>query len=279
MGWGRFKTFIREYLTFQVLNRLQDDLYTKLNYLNDNKIATSLLAASAAPGKIVKVNSDGVMVTDIDGNATTASNGVPTGMIAYWPVESVPDGWLECNGKAVSRDTYSDLYDAIGDKYGAGDGSTTFNLPELRGEFIRVWSNGRTDEVDGEDVEIDDDRELGSSQDDAFQGHTHSVLASVADAGNVYPLTNGLGMGGRGQSTKYFSGGGQIGEPTTDDTNGTPRTASETRPRNVALMACIYSGKSSTGITSRESTAVVTTSFTIKENSDGDLVCQIKEAN
>jgi microcystin-dependent protein len=283
MGWGRFKTFIREYLTYQVMNRLQDDLYTKLNYLNDNKIASSLLAASAAPGKIVKVNSDGLMVTDIDGNAATASNGVPTGMIAYWPASGIPDGWLECNGATVSRDAYSELYAVIGDKYGKGDGSTTFNLPELRGEFLRVWSHGRTETVDGETVEIDDDRELGSAQSDEFKHHQHLFVTSPrwANEGGYTEVSTFQSTrnttSGDGPQGHYRTKDDVYDEDWDDDYGGSG--GDETRPRNMALMACIYSGKCSFGITSRQSTALITASFTISENSEGDLVCQVKEAS
>lgn len=55
---------------------------------------------------------------------------VPVGTVAY--AHEVPTGWLQCNGAAVSRTTYARLFKKIGTKYGAGDGSTTFNLPDLQ---------------------------------------------------------------------------------------------------------------------------------------------------
>lgn len=58
----------------------------------------------------------------------------PTGMIAY--SHEVPDGWLQCNGAAVSRTTYAALFAVIGTKYGSGDGRTTFNLPNIHRRFI-----------------------------------------------------------------------------------------------------------------------------------------------
>ena len=58
----------------------------------------------------------------------------PTGMIAY--SHEVPDGWLQCNGAAVSRTTYAALFAVIGTKYGSGNGSTTFNLPNIHHRFI-----------------------------------------------------------------------------------------------------------------------------------------------
>ena len=59
---------------------------------------------------------------------------VPTGMISAF--HTVPDGWLQCNGAAVSRTTYAALFAVIGTKYGSGNGSTTFNLPNLHHKFI-----------------------------------------------------------------------------------------------------------------------------------------------
>ena len=64
---------------------------------------------------------------------------LPTGTFCHF--HSVPDGWLECNGAAVSRATYADLFKVIGTKYGAGDGSTTFNLPDMNGRVLQATTN------------------------------------------------------------------------------------------------------------------------------------------
>lgn len=58
------------------------------------------------------------------------------GSIKAWAGAAVPAGWLDCNGAAVSRSTYAALFAEIGTAYGAGDGSTTFNLPDFRGRSI-----------------------------------------------------------------------------------------------------------------------------------------------
>ena len=78
---------------------------------------------------------------------------------------TAPDGWLLCDGKAVSRSVYARLFQAIGTIYGKGDGSTTFNLPDMRGLFVR-----------GHDPEGKNDlkREFGSYQGDQIQSHSHS---------------------------------------------------------------------------------------------------------
>lgn len=62
---------------------------------------------------------------------------IPAGVEVSFPGTTAPDGWLFCRGQAVSRTTYADLFAAIGTAHGSGDGSTTFNLPDRRGMFLR----------------------------------------------------------------------------------------------------------------------------------------------
>ena len=78
---------------------------------------------------------------------------VPSGTVFHFAGQTAPAGWLKANGAAVSRTAYAALFAAIGTTYGAGDGRSTFNLPDLRGEFIRGWDDGRG---------IDRGRALGS---------------------------------------------------------------------------------------------------------------------
>ena len=68
---------------------------------------------------------------DFDGANLTGIQGVNTGIIVPWSDSSIPSGFLECDGSNVSRTTYADLFGVIGTTYGAGDGSTTFGLPDL----------------------------------------------------------------------------------------------------------------------------------------------------
>lgn len=65
------------------------------------------------------------------------------GMIAPFAMTAVPSDWLFCDGSAVSRSTYADLYGVIGTTWGTGDGNTTFNTPDFRGEVMRGWDDGR----------------------------------------------------------------------------------------------------------------------------------------
>jgi microcystin-dependent protein len=69
---------------------------------------------------------------DFDGANLTGIEGIPTATIVPWSDSSVPSGFLECDGAAVSRTTYADLFAIVGTTYGAGDGSSTFNVPDLQ---------------------------------------------------------------------------------------------------------------------------------------------------
>ena len=71
----------------------------------------------------------------------SASSGIPAGILAPFAGSTAPDGWLLCDGSAVSRATYSSLFGVIATTYGAGDGSTTFTLPDLRGRMALGLDN------------------------------------------------------------------------------------------------------------------------------------------
>ncbi|TCJ96126.1 tail collar domain [Volucribacter psittacicida] len=135
-----------------------------------------------------------------------------TGAVCAFAMTTPPAGWLRCNGAAVSRTTYADLFQAIGTTFGAGNGSTTFNLPDLRGEFVRGFDDGRG---------VDSSRGFGSWQNDEIKEHKHQLKINGVAAGNVGPWEGALHTGsGKEYSTENFGG-------------------NETRPRNVALLYCI----------------------------------------
>ena len=81
---------------------------------------------------------------DFDGANLTGIEGIPTATIVPWSDSSVPSGFLECNGSAVSRSTYADLFAIVGTTYGAGDGSSTFNVPDLQDNVPVGKSNNKS---------------------------------------------------------------------------------------------------------------------------------------
>ncbi|MDC6179036.1 phage tail protein [Ralstonia solanacearum] len=159
-----------------------------------------------------------------------------TGSVAMFACKTPPAGWLKCNGAAVSRTTYERLFKLIGTTFGAGDGAATFNLPELRAEFPRGWDDGRG---------VDSGRAFGSSQAQALSSHQHKTAVGF-DGSNLFGW-------GDGSATPIFGSEVQagvlrvVGAVTQSGgaarigyTDVTPMGVSgETRPRNVALLACI----------------------------------------
>lgn len=142
------------------------------------------------------------------------------GEIKSWPLPSIPSGFLECDGSAISRATYADLFAELGTAYGIGDGSTTFNIPDYRGEFLRGLDNGagndpdagsRTDRGDGTTGD-----NVGTKQADVFESHDHT---------GAFTGTNLVGGGGSDPGT-------------TATTTGTAG-GNETRPRNVNIIFMI----------------------------------------
>lgn len=153
--------------------------------------------------------------------------GVPTGSISAFGGTTVPSGWLECNGAAVSRTTYAALFAVVGTAHGAGDGSTTFNVPDLRGEFVRGWDHGRG---------VDLSRTLGSSQSGQNAAHTHTGTTGATSTPQIpaspVPVATDPTFG-----LNYYgvtSGVTHTHTFTTDSSGGT-----ESRPRNVAMMYII----------------------------------------
>lgn len=120
-----------------------------------------------------------------------SKDSVPTGAIFSFPVEIPPTGYLICDGSAVSRATYADLFALIGTTYGAGDGSTTFNLPDYRGKFLRGYDNGAGNDPDastrldrGDGITGDN---IGTTQNDAISSHLHeNVPPSVTSNTSGY---------------------------------------------------------------------------------------------
>ena len=180
---------------------------------------------------------------------------IPAGAIQYFSQSSAPAGWLKANGAAVSRKDYANLFAAIGTMYGTGDGNTTFNLPDFRGEFFRCWDDGRG---------LDKGRSLGSWQDSENKSHQHTGNTSPSGSHQHTGTTDWNGEhthpvgktgGGNGsQAAKSFADtGGEIaaaGNHAHSFTTGWSGEhthsfwtewvgGAESRPRNVALLVCI----------------------------------------
>ena len=219
---------------------------------NSNFVAVRAPDNAASDITLTLPSSDGnandVLQSDGSGNLSFAAlpQAVPTGSVHMMATTTAPSGYLKCNGAAVSRTTYADLFTIIGTTHGAGDGSSTFNVPDLRGEFVRGWDDSRG---------VDSGRSFGSSQSDANKQHNHTLTDpghnhGITDPGHIHQVQYSNSDSGDGVIEE--SGTGLSGqEPTLSATTGiTINNAttgislansggSEARPRNVAMMYVI----------------------------------------
>ena len=198
-------------------------------------------------------------------------NVIPAGTTLTFAQGTAPAGWLKANGSAISRTAYADLFAAIGTQFGVGDGSTTFNVPDMRGVVARGLDEGRG---------LDASRVLGSYQADQFQTHTHTASSGTVSADHSHGFNVNTGGGGAhthsietrasgstngavsgsngtqyGTSSSVYSVSagdhihnvaGNTGGISANHTHGitvaapnTGSTGAETRVKNVALLYCI----------------------------------------
>nr|WP_239375313.1 phage tail protein [Snodgrassella gandavensis] len=147
----------------------------------------------------------------------------------YFARDWAPTGWLKANGATVSRTAYAGLFAVLGTYYGAGDGSTTFNLPDLRGEFIRSYDDRRG---------VDPGRWLGRRQGDAIRnitGACSGAMGVVIDSFAGAFFDNGARDATAATSTTKVT----YNDDFCFDASRVVPTANENRPRNIALLACI----------------------------------------
>jgi microcystin-dependent protein len=166
--------------------------------------------------------------------------GAPAGVIMAFAGAAAPTGFLTCNGSAVSRTTYATLFAAIGTTWGSGDGSTTFNVPDLRGAFLRGSGTSALDPSSP--------RSVGSFQAEAYASHTHSN--SLSDPGHqhsVYGISSAFATGTAGtigRMENLNTAGANIGGLTSVNGAGISLSnaasgGAETRPDNYAVLYII----------------------------------------
>lgn len=171
-----------------------------LDCLDDGSVANFALALKASVDALVKLS-------------------CPPGKMANFGMSAAPTGWLECTGVAVSRVTYAALFAAIGTTWGAGDGSTTFNLPDARGYALRGWDHGSG---------VDAGRAFGSTQADDFKSHTHPGVHHVGGSDTYSIQLTYAQITGAGQGDEQVIEGGILA-----------RGGAETRMKNIAVLVCI----------------------------------------
>lgn len=160
----------------------------------------------------------------------------PIGTVSMFANSTAPTGWLKCNGAAISRTSYSDLFSVIGTTYGTGDGSTTFNLPDFRGRFLRSWDDGRG---------VDSGRTFASLQTEQ-NGHDHAIGSYGNNNGSWLAIDYVRSYNNPNNKTSYhglnsYAWGGAFSDPGFFYlcTTGPGNSSGVLRPRNVALLYCI----------------------------------------
>lgn len=159
---------------------------------------------------------------------------VPPGIVSAYAGTTAPTGYLLCDGSAVSRTTYAALFAVAGIAFGSGDGTTTFNVPDTRGYFLRGWASGGT---------IDPARVLGTTQTDALKTHNHA--ATVSDPKHSHSTAGGGNFLTDNSSGTLATSGGQSYATSSATTlvatgvtvaigNSSP-ASTETRPVNLAI--------------------------------------------
>ena len=158
---------------------------------------------------------------------------LPPGWVGFFAAEAAPDGFLICNGaQNLSRVTYARLFGAVGTRYGAGDGATTFGIPDLRGKFLRGYLAGVTEA-------------LGTPQSDAIRNIVGAFTLRSTTSGvwpNIVASARGafvLSSGAWTANTVTVSTATGDGRVVAFDASKNVPTAAENRPANVALLPCI----------------------------------------
>lgn len=159
----------------------------------------------------------------------------PSGTLLDYAGATAPQGWLLCQGQAISRSIYAALFAAIGTTYGSGDGSTTFNVPNTQGIFIKGVGSQTIGAITYTGT-------ISTKQNDAAQGHWHNTKNSVSGAEGdgglvIFAATaapTSVASGTNGQNATL-----QVRSLISDGTNGTPRIGAQTQPANMALNQII----------------------------------------
>lgn len=176
---------------------------------------------------------------------------LPAGTVLPFAGATAPDGWAICNGTAISRTDYPELFLAIGETWGNGDGSTTFNLPDLEGRFLRGADNSSGIDPDaGSRVPLGNGNAegVGSLQNDAMQriegqGYCNFYGNTSNRVGNMPNETYGaFGFSDAGRGAYEMSGAtngyGAAKTGITFDSSNSPgakTSNNESRPSNCSV--------------------------------------------
>lgn len=181
---------------------------TEINYLDGvtsavqtqiNDLQTDIDDVAAELLGLDAIVSD--VISNVSAVETSLSQAVPSGVVQAYLGTSAPTGWLFCDGAAISRTTYSALFSLFGTRYGSGDGSTTFNLPDLRSRFIR--GAAATNSLSGSTSGADSHTHTGSAISSGGHTHTYSGTVDATASAQRDVASGGLGSVTYGHQHAY----------------------------------------------------------------------------
>ncbi|OWY38131.1 hypothetical protein CEK28_14055 [Xenophilus sp. AP218F] len=193
----------------------------------------------------LKIDTKDVFIADRTGGAWITGYGwlhekfagidaAPPGKVSHFAMTAPPAGWVKCDGALLSRAAYPALFAAIGTTFGAGDGKTTFGVPDLRGEFVRGWDDGRG---------VDTGRAAGSWQRGSQFIFDDGDNVGVPTMGKVAAANYTAGSQSPSETWDGYDGGGLAFMANASvfkyNSDMGAAAAKHARPRNVALLACI----------------------------------------
>lgn len=212
------------------------------------KVTTLLPQANVAMGGFKLTGlANGSAATDSVAYGQISGVTIVTGSIIMYALKAAPSGYLYCDGSAVSRGTYATLYGVVGNTFGQGDGTTTFNLPDYRGKFLRGVNDSSGNDPDASSRTAqatggNTGDAAGSIQADQYKSHTHT--ASVTDPQHSHPEHYGVGGGASNTIVGSSAGQNDAGlasvTPTSSSSTGVSVTntasgGTESRPLNSSI--------------------------------------------
>lgn len=182
-----------------------------------------------APTPAANDSSSKIATTAFVTTAIAAASVVPPGQVGFFGMTTLPTGWLLCDGSAISRTTYGALFAQIGTVYGVGNGTTTFNLPDYRGYFLRGLNTSGSG--------VDPSRALGVTQAYSTESHSHlNGMSGTTGVDNPFIYaTSTTGVPGLASKRAAPSNTAINIQGTTSTFGGT-----ETRPVNLAIVIAIH---------------------------------------
>jgi len=204
------------------------------NFTIKTNAATRLTVNSTAATSTVPVVLPAIPTTALQAATKSYVDQVlPSGCIMPFAGTAAPTSWLSCDGSAVSRSTYATLFAAIGTTWGSGDGSTTFNVPDLRGMFLRGTGTNATGSSSGAVGPS-----VGTYAADTYLNHSHAIT----DPGHVHTvgLANASNIQAAAGQTNNRVDSGSSSSSTTGITVNTSTTGgTETKPKNYGVLYII----------------------------------------